>query len=221
MSEPTLYDRLSAQFAKPLQRTGPTGGPMLDYLSGEQVISHLNDVLGVDGWEFRVLQHGHNQEADEIWVLGELTAHFPERSVVRQQFGSQEVKHKRDGDILEIGFDLKGAATDALKKCASLIGVGLWLYAKGGGTTSAPPPSRPAAPQTRAAQPSSDDPMSDEQRTWFARKFAEARALDLTIHPDWEIDAHTKRGEAKAKGDALSAAIEAEKAKRRQAEAPR
>jgi hypothetical protein len=31
---------------------------------------------------------------------------------------------------MDIGFDLKGAATDALKKCASLVGVGLYLWKK-------------------------------------------------------------------------------------------
>jgi len=41
------------------------------------------------------------------------------------------VKRSRSsGTPLDIGFDLKGAATDALKKCASLIGVALYLWKK-------------------------------------------------------------------------------------------
>ena len=51
--------------------------------------------------------------------------HVDGRTVTRQQFGSQKVKRSRSsGTPLDIGFDLKGAATDALKKCASLVGVG-------------------------------------------------------------------------------------------------
>ena len=51
--------------------------------------------------------------------------------MTRQQFGSQKIKRSRSsGTPLDIGFDLKGASTDALKKCASLIGVGLYLWKK-------------------------------------------------------------------------------------------
>ena len=41
--------------------------------------------------------------------------------------------------IIDYGFDLKGAATDSLKKCASLIGVGLYLSEKSGGQTAPAP----------------------------------------------------------------------------------
>ena len=53
------------------------------------------------------------------------------RMVVRQQFGSQKIRRSRSsGAPLDLGFDLKGASTDALKKCASLLGVGLYLSRK-------------------------------------------------------------------------------------------
>lgn len=112
------------------------GGVELEYLNGEQVVSRLNEVLGLDAWSFRVLEHGYNQEADECWVLGEITVTFgvgpSDRTyVVRQQFGSSKVKRSRTTDSpLDIGFDLKSATTDALKKCASLVGVGLYLSRK-------------------------------------------------------------------------------------------
>ncbi len=64
-------------------------------------------------------------------MLAELTVALDGRTVTRQQFGSQKIKRSRSsGTPLDIGFDLKGAATDALKKCASLIGVGLYLWKK-------------------------------------------------------------------------------------------
>src|SRR5205814_2324657 len=70
-------------------------------------------------------------EADEFWVLAEMTANFGGATVTRQQFGSQKVKRSRATDSpLDIGFDLKGATTDALKKCGSLLGVGLYLSRK-------------------------------------------------------------------------------------------
>lgn len=124
-----VYQRLSAPFDEVFKDT--RGGVELTYITGEQCISRLNDVLGVAGWSFRVIEHGHHAQADEMWALGEMTANFGGTIVVRQQFGSQKVKNSRQsGNPLDIGFDLKGASTDALKKCASLLGVGLYLSKK-------------------------------------------------------------------------------------------
>ena len=39
-------------------------------------------------------------------------------------------RHRNTGAPLDIGFDLKSAATDCLKKCATLVGVGLYLTRK-------------------------------------------------------------------------------------------
>src|SRR5436190_17405484 len=123
------YARLAAPFD--VTFTDVRGGVQLTYVSGEQVVRRLNEVLGVSGWSFRVLGHDINAEADEAWALGELVAEIGERTVVRQQFGSQKVRRSRStGAPLDLGFDLKGASTDALKKCASLLGVGLYLSRK-------------------------------------------------------------------------------------------
>ncbi|GAC1317138.1 MAG: hypothetical protein NVSMB2_10530 [Chloroflexota bacterium] len=111
--------------------TDVRGGVQLTYVTGEQVTRRLNDVLGVGGWSFRILKHDIHPEADEAWCLGELTADVDGQTITRQQFGSQKLKRSRaTGVPLDIGFDLKGAATDAMKKCASLLGVGLYLSRK-------------------------------------------------------------------------------------------
>jgi hypothetical protein len=126
-------DHTSARLAAPFEVTFSDirGGVHLTYVSGEQVVRRLNDVLGVGGWSFRILSHDIHKEADEVWALGELVAHIDGQPVVRQQFGSQKVKRSRStGAPLDLGFDLKGAATDALKKCAMLLGVGLYLSRK-------------------------------------------------------------------------------------------
>jgi hypothetical protein len=121
-----IYGRLAAPF--PYTFSDTRGGVRLKYVSGEQVVSRLNEVLGVGGWSFRILSHAIHTEADEVWMLGELVAQIGDNTVVRQQFGSQKLRRSRTtGAPLDIGFDLKGAATDALKKCASSLGVGLYL----------------------------------------------------------------------------------------------
>jgi hypothetical protein len=125
----STYDLLSAPFEHTF--TDVRGGVELTYLTGEQVATRLNQVLGVGGWSFRVLRHDVNVEADEAWALGEIVAEIDGKRVIRQQFGSQKIKRSRSSGVpLDIGFDLKGAATDAMKKCASLLGVGLYLSRK-------------------------------------------------------------------------------------------
>jgi hypothetical protein len=122
-----------ARLAEPFDVTfsDVRGGVEVTFISGEQVVRRLNEVLGVGGWSFRILRHDINPEADEAWALGELVAEVGERTVVRQQFGSQKIKRSRStGAPLDLGFDLKGASTDAMKKCASLLGVGLYLSRK-------------------------------------------------------------------------------------------
>jgi hypothetical protein len=58
-------------------------------------------------------------------VLGRLTA----EGIVKNQFGSSQItRNKKTGDLVSLGDDLKAAATDALKKAATLLGVGLHLY---------------------------------------------------------------------------------------------
>lgn len=130
-----LYRRLAAPFDTTFKDV--RGGVELEYVTGEQCISRLNETLGVGGWSFLIREHGIHAEADEAWVLGEITvgaqglAPLPGVAVVRQQFGSQKLRRARsNGTPVDIGFDLKGAATDALKKCASLLGVGLYLSKK-------------------------------------------------------------------------------------------
>ena len=99
-------------------------GKMLDYIESHTVIQRLNDAFDGD-WSFTIIQHEILKETDEVVVLGELKA----GNVVKTQFGSSRITRARDtGDIISLADDLKAAATDALKKAATLLGVGLHLY---------------------------------------------------------------------------------------------
>lgn len=147
-----IYEQLRKPFDKTHQKQG------LDYLTGEQVTSRLNEALGWDKWSFRILEHGYNESADEFWALGQIEIYVApspmvgELPIVRQQFGSQKPNRFREsGKIIDLGFDLKGAATDALKKCASLIGVGLYLHEKEGGQSNGSSQQGAGATQTPPA----------------------------------------------------------------------
>ncbi len=99
-------------------------GKMLDYIEGHAVIQRLNDAFEAD-WSFTIIRHEILKETDEVIVLGELKA----GNVVKMQFGSSRITRAREsGDIISLADDLKAAATDAVKKAATLLGVGLHLY---------------------------------------------------------------------------------------------
>lgn len=103
-------------------------GKMLDYIEGHAVIQRLNDAFDAD-WSFTIIRYDILKETDEVLVQGELKA----GNVVKMQFGSSKITHARkNGDIISLGDDLKAAATDSLKKAATLFGVGLHLYRNDG-----------------------------------------------------------------------------------------
>lgn len=119
-----LHDDLAAPFEGYYTADGVYG----PFLSGEQVVKRLNHVLGVGQWMYSVLQYAVDQEADEVVALGELRAFMGGQWITRQQFGGQKIKRpKNGGPPTNLADDHKGAATDAMKKCASLLGVGLYL----------------------------------------------------------------------------------------------
>ncbi len=99
-------------------------GHILDYVEGHVVTSRLNDAF--DGnWTFEIVKYRILKDTDEVLVLGKLTA----EGATKMAFGSKQIEKNKDTKaIISIGDDLKAASTDALKKAASLLGVGLYLY---------------------------------------------------------------------------------------------
>jgi hypothetical protein len=103
------------------RRQGRNG--LLDYVEGHSVIQRLNDALD-GGWSFEITHHEVREE--EVIVLGKLTA----ETTTKMAFGTSQVTRERESrELVSLGDDLKAASTDALKKCATFLGVGLHLYA--------------------------------------------------------------------------------------------
>ncbi len=128
----------SAQLIRLVQRTPSEqtytrpgkGGQTWTYVTGNYVEKVLNFVFGWN-WDFEVVAHG--REGDQIWVHGKLTVKSPkgDQSISKSQFGRADVKFKKDTKImLDFGNDMKAATTDALKKCASLLGIASDIYGK-------------------------------------------------------------------------------------------
>jgi hypothetical protein len=105
-----------------IKRRQGTDGDVFDYVEGCAVIQRLNECFEAE-WIFDI--QDHRIYDDEVVVLGKLTA----QGVAKSQFGKSRItRAKRDNSIISLGDDLKAAATDCLKKCATLFGVGLHLY---------------------------------------------------------------------------------------------
>jgi hypothetical protein len=111
---------LSRPFTDIKTRPG-RNGQELSYIEGHAVVQRLNEAFAGD-WSFKVLSHEVQQT--EVVVLGELRT----GDLYKQAFGGSELTRTRDGKVVSVADDLKAAATDALKKAATLLGVGLHLY---------------------------------------------------------------------------------------------
>ncbi len=129
--------RLAAPFPRDLEQNLRKGGTNLTYLPISAVIARTNEVLGMD-WSYTVV----STEVVGDWVIAHVRVRVERylpaasdaelqvghwESTERDGFGGQEIKHRRDGQILDMGHDFKGAVSDALKKALQAFGVGLYL----------------------------------------------------------------------------------------------
>ncbi len=117
-----ISQKTPAQFIK--VRPSPSG-MKLSYVEGGYVISVLNQVFGWD-WDFRIMDQQIGKK--QVWVRGELTVRLKDHSITKGQFGGSDIKSNKNGDPISIADDLKTAASDCLKKCASMLGIANDLY---------------------------------------------------------------------------------------------
>ena len=114
-------DVLTRPFAAEQIRQRPgQHGKTLSYIETHAVIARLNE--GCDAWSFEIVSH--EVQDGEVIVVGKLTAD----GIVKMAFGGSEVTVDKAGRVVSLADDLKAASSDALKKAASLLGVGLELY---------------------------------------------------------------------------------------------
>jgi hypothetical protein len=118
--------RLLIQVATPQefikQRPGK-GNKTFTYVEGGYVVARLNQIFSPVGWNFEVVKE--QIEPNEVVVRGRLTIkdHKNGYSIAKDQYGTKE----RNAGV-PLGDTLKAAATDCLKKCASLFGIALDVY---------------------------------------------------------------------------------------------
>ena len=135
----TQQEALSAKFDESVHRSMLKGGTRLTYIPVAAVIQRLNEVLGVDAWSLKIVSvYRDATDPDFIVAHVMLTAEFEREVVTRDAVGGQRIKRTRDGGIIDLGDEMKGAVSDALKKAAQTLGVGLYLTGVDDHHTEAP-----------------------------------------------------------------------------------
>ena len=123
---------LAEPFPREMEKILKKGGASLTYIPVSEVITRLNKVLGIDSWSFNILSCDRDSLDPEyivahVRLIWHTDATRPESTVVRDGFGGQKIKRTKTGDIVDLGDEMKGAVSDALKKAAQTLGVGLYL----------------------------------------------------------------------------------------------
>ena len=116
-----MSKQISAALAAPfeekdLKHRPGRAGMTFTYADARAVAQRLDDVLGIEGWQFEV------KVADPIRgvVHGSLVIVIDGKSTIRQDFGYPNSTQDDE--------PLKSAASDALRRCAAQVGVGRSLY---------------------------------------------------------------------------------------------
>ena len=110
------------------------GGGEWDYVSGSYVTQVLNSLFAFD-WNFSIttsMEEALKTAATgTVVVQGRLEVRVGDRYIVKEQYGRKEVAFKKGTkDPLDFGNDMKAAATDAKKKCASELGLFADVYSQ-------------------------------------------------------------------------------------------
>lgn len=111
------------------------GGGQWDYVAGSYVTQVLNSLFGFK-WSFEVLTSMEDAfkvatATGTVVVQGRLKVLIGDEWVTKEQYGRKEVAFKKGTkEPLDFGNDMKAAATDAKKKCASELGLFADVYAK-------------------------------------------------------------------------------------------
>lgn len=129
--EEKVMVELAEPFPPEMERELRKGGTTLIYIPVSEVINRLNRVFGVRGWSSEIIRCERDAlDPDFIVAHVRLSIHSHNdylMSIQKDGFGGQKIKRTKQGDIVDLGDEFKGAVSDALKKAAQQFGIGLYL----------------------------------------------------------------------------------------------
>lgn len=99
----------------------------LSYIPAKNIIQRLNECFSND-WCFTIVDKFVDLSISQVAVHGRLEVVSDSGTIVKEQWGGAYIEKTINGKVINLGDNLKAASTDSLKKCASLLGVGLYMY---------------------------------------------------------------------------------------------
>jgi hypothetical protein len=169
---------LAAPFEeKDLKHRPGRAGMTFTYADARAVAQRLDDVLGIQGWEFEVSV----ADAARGVVKGTLHIVVDGKTVIHEDFGYPNSTQDDE--------PLKSAASDALRRCAAQVGVGRSLYSPEKGV---PVPLGRVAPRSVAptGTPEASSAMSadDQVMAAAAMMFVQGANDGACSHgEDWQL----------------------------------
>lgn len=173
-----IAQALAAPFEeKDLKHRPGRAGMTFTYADARAVAQRLDDVLGIDGWQFEVKVADGARNV----VHGSLAVVIGGKTTIRQDFGYPNSSADDE--------PLKSAASDALRRCAAQIGVGRSLYSPEKGVQGTPRAVSPATgPQTATPAASRGFTDDDILAAKAAMIFAENTADGACSHGEaWSL----------------------------------
>lgn len=132
-----FYAKMMRDLAEPfpaeMERTVTKSGTTLTYIPVSEVITRLNRVIGVGNWSSEIIRCERDAiDPDFVVAHVRLTVYVnlveARTRIIKDGIGGQKIKRSRkDNEIIDLGDEMKGAVSDALKKAAQQLGVGLYL----------------------------------------------------------------------------------------------
>jgi recombination DNA repair RAD52 pathway protein len=181
------------------RRRKARGGTIVQYVPGSYFDAMANAIFH-HLWSFEVEDHhiGDNQ----IWVKGKVTIRVPRKHVKRTlpdgtveeifteglevsktQFGGSDIKRVKDSTkVIDIGDDLKAAATDAKKKCFVSFGFMADVYSAREEVEELSGESAAASGQIDALKMRAEEKglNEDDLNDWVKSNFEGKELKDLT-----------------------------------------
>jgi len=157
---------------KDLKHRPGRAGMTFTYADARAVAQRLDDVLGIENWQFEV------KVADpaRAVVHGSLVAVIDGKTTLRQDFGYPNSAQDDE--------PLKSAASDALRRCAAQLGVGRSLYSPEKGIQVPPRGRTPVLEPRGVLSVDSTSGLTDDQTLALkaAMVFAESAGGDTCSH---------------------------------------
>jgi hypothetical protein len=124
------YQQLSESFPPEMVRSVNKSGTNLLYIPVTEVTNRLNKVLGVGKWSREVIKC-ERDAIDTDWIMAHVritwlaTDEHP--AVSRDGIDAAKIMRTKQGQIVDLGDAYKSAESNAFKKAAQSLGVGLYL----------------------------------------------------------------------------------------------